>query len=262
MLTGLLYAAVIAMWAVVLLPRWLGTSDKYRDSRSAQRFRRSLQSVSTRRHRSHDVAATPDGRSGRVDTAPADAAIDRHLDLGIDPFVGTAEDGHRRRARQQDARQQATTAAAIRRRRIVLGLAVLTALLILGSLAGVTSIAWAAISSLMFGGYVYLLRTQSRARARAAAQRTRARPGQAAPASAGVRSTWDPMPAHEPSYMRAPRATAVPREIDVDEEGPWTAERMLEQAAALRADGDVDAALGPNEYAYPQEYQTARAVNE
>ncbi|MCB0901114.1 MAG: hypothetical protein KDB83_03125, partial [Actinobacteria bacterium] len=76
------------------------------------------------------------------------------------------------------------------------------------------------------------------------------------------RSTWDPVPAHEPSYMRAPRATAVPREIDVDENGPWTAERMLEQAAALRAEGDVDSELGLDEYAYPQEYQTARAVNE
>ena len=58
-LTGLLYAAVIAMWAVVLLPRWLGTSDKYRDARTTQRFRRSLRSVSVRRHRSHDVAAMP-----------------------------------------------------------------------------------------------------------------------------------------------------------------------------------------------------------
>lgn len=262
MLTGLLYAAVIAMWAVVLLPRWLGTSDKYRDSRSAQRFRRSLQSVSARRHRSHDVAAMPDGRSGRVDTAPADAAIDRHLDLGIDPFVGTAEDGHRRRARQQDARQRATAAAAIRRRRVVAGLGALTALFIVGAVVGLTSIAWAAISSLALAGYVYLLRGQSRARARAAEARRRERAGRIAPVSSESRSTWDPVPAHEPSYMRAPRATAVPREIDVDENGPWTAERMLEQAAALRAEGDVDSELGLDEYAYPQEYQTARAVNE
>ena len=250
------------MWAVVLLPRWLGTSDKYRDSRSAQRFRRSLQSVSARRHRSHDVAAMPDGRSGRVDTAPADAAIDRHLDLGIDPFVGTAEDGHRRRARQQDARQQATAAAAVRRRRVVVGLAALTALLVVGAVAGITSIAWAAMSALALGGYIYLLRSQSRARARVAAARSRERAGRATTTSTETRNTWDPVPAHEPSYMRAPRATAVPREIDVDEQGPWTAERMLEQAAALRAEGDVDAELGLEEYAYPHEYQTARAVNE
>jgi hypothetical protein len=250
------------MWAVVLLPRWLGTSDKYRDSRSAQRFRRSLQSVSARRHRSHDVAAMPDGRSGRVDTAPADAAIDRHLDLGIDPFVGTAEDGRRRRARQQDARQQATAAAAVRRRRIVIGLGAVTALLIAGALLGVTSIAWASISTLALGGYVYLLRAQSRTRARAHAARTREGARRTAPATADTRSTWDPVPAHEPSYMRAPRATAVPREIDVDESGPWTAERMLEQAAALRAEGDADSELGLDEYAYPHEYQTARAVNE
>jgi len=249
------------MWAVVLLPRWLGTSDKYRDSRSAQRFRRSLQSVSARRHRSHDVTAMPDGRAGRVDTAPADAAIDRHLDLGIDPFVGSAEDGHRRRARQQDARKQASAAAAIRRRRIVTGLVAVTGLLVVGAVVGVTSVAWAAISTVALGGYLYLLRGQSRSRARVQEAQRRERAGRAAPATT-VRSTWDPVPAHEPSYMRAPRATAVPREIDVDENGPWTAERMLEQAAALRAEGDVDADLGLDEYAYPQEYQTARAVNE
>lgn len=204
----------------------------------------------------------PDGRSGRVDTAPADAAIDRHLDLGIDPFVGTAEDGHRRRARQQDARQQATAAAAVRRRRIVIGLGAVTALLIVGAVLGITSIAWAAISTLALGGYVYLLRAQSRTRARAHAARTREGARRTAPATADIRSTWDPVPAHEPSYMRAPRATAVPREIDVDESGPWTAERMLEQAAALRAEGDADSELGLDEYAYPHEYQTARAVNE
>jgi hypothetical protein len=37
---------------------------------------------------------------------------------------------------------------------------------------------------------------------------------------------------------------------------------MLEQAAALRAGDDVEAELGLDEYAYPPEYETARAANE
>ncbi|MBK6763331.1 MAG: hypothetical protein IPG68_08665 [Micrococcales bacterium] len=261
MLTGLLYAAVIAMWAVVLLPRWLGTSDKYRDARTTQRFRRSLRSVSVRRHRSHDVAAMPGRRASRVDTAPADAAIDRHLDLGIDPFVGTAEDGHRQRARVQQMRQQATLAAAVRRRRIVAVLAVVTVLLVAGAMMGVTPLPLAVVATGALGGYLYLVRAQSRARAQAAESRRHRDQSGTAPAEASrQRETWEPIRSPEPSYMRAPRATAVPREIDSDD--PWTAERMLEQAAALRAGQDAESDLGLDEYAYPHEYQTARAVNE
>jgi hypothetical protein len=262
-LTGLLYAAVIAMWAVVLLPRWLGTSDRYRDARTSQRFRRSLRSVSVRRHRSHDVAAMPGTKAGRVDMAPADAAIDKHLDLGIDPFVGTAEDTHRQRARQQQVRQQACAAAAVRRRRVLVGLGTATTLLIIGAVLGFAPVFLAVLSSGALGGYVYLLRSQSRARAQVAeARRRRAARDTATDTVQEDRETWEPVAAPVPSYLRAPRATAVPREIDSTANGPWTAERMLEQAAALRAGQDAEAELGLDEYAYPHEYETARAANE
>lgn len=263
MLTGLLYAAVIAMWAVILLPRWLGTSDRYRDARTSQRFRSSLRSV-TQRHRSHDVAAAPGGQASRVDTSPRDSAIDRHLDLGIDPFVGSAEDGHRRRARHQQVRREARAAAASRRRRVMIGLLSATALAVVGVVLGAVPIAAAVLPAGALGGYTYLLRSQSQAR-RQAARSTRAEganPPASESGSGDARGTWEPVAAPEPSYMRAPRATAVPRELDSTENGPWTAERMLEQAAALRSGEDVEAELGLDEYAYPPEYQTARAVNE
>ncbi len=263
MLTGLLYAAVIAMWAVVLLPRWLGTSDRYRDARTTQRFRRSLRSVSARRHRSHDVAAMPGAQAGRVDTAPADTAIDQHLDLGIDPFVGSPEDGHRRRARHHESREAAGVAAALRRKRILTGLAVVSLVSLLGLVAGFVPMPVAVLALAALAGYVYLLASQSRARARAQEARRRrdARAATGVP-SAQRRDTWDPVEAPVPSYLRAPRATAVPREIDSDENGPWTAERMLEQAAALRSGQDAEDELGLDEYAYPSGYETARAVNE
>lgn len=241
MLTGLLYAAVIAMWAVVLLPRWLGTSDRYRDTRTAQRFRRSLRSVSTRRHRSHDVAAMPGARAGRVDTAPRDAAIDEHLDLGIDPFVGTAEDGHRRRARDQHARKQATAAAAVRRRRTLLGLSLASIVSVVGLVMGFVPILLALLSTGALAGYVYLLRSQSKARERLLAARRATSRTDSATDAGQDRNTWEPVEAPVPSYMRAPRATAVPREIDSTDNGPWTAERMLEQAAALRTGEDIEA---------------------
>ncbi len=258
MLTGLLYAAVIAMWAVVLIPRWLGTSDRYRDTRTSKRFQRSLHAVSRRVHRSHDVAAMPGRKPGRVDTAPADAAIDRHLDEGIDPFVGTAEDGHRRRAREHQVRRQASAAAAMRRRRILAGLGGLTALAVVGALVGVVPLMWPVLLGAVLGGYVFLMRNPSRLAgpARPELRRTAAAAADSTPAD-----TWEPREAPEPSYMRAPRATAIPRELDSTKNGPWTAERMLEQAAALRTGEDAEAELGLDELAYP-EYEPARAVNE
>ena len=262
MLTGLLYVAVIGMWAVVLLPRWLGTSDRYRDARSTQRFRRSLHAVSVRRHRSHDMAAKPGSMASRVDTAPADAAIDAHLDHGIDPFVGMPEDKHRRRARAEQVRKQATAVAAGRRRRVLIALGSATVLSLVAAVLGFLPVTLAVISAGALGGYVYLLRSQSRARSRAAAQRRR-RAGEAQNAAPAEQAeqTWDPVEAPIPSYMRAAKATAIPREIDSTKNGPWTAERMLEQAAALRAGEDAESELGLDEYAYP-EYQHARAVNE
>ncbi|MCU0279282.1 MAG: hypothetical protein MUF33_09365 [Candidatus Nanopelagicales bacterium] len=262
MLTGLLYVAVIGMWAVVLLPRWLGTSDRYRDARSTQRFRRSLRAVSVRRHRSHDMAAEPGSSASRVDTAPADAAIDAHLDHGIDPFVGMPEDKHRRRARAEQARAQATAAAAVRRRRVLIVLGAATSLSLIAAVVGFLPFTLAVVCAAALGGYLYLLRSQSRIRARAAADRRRsAGTAKTATATSGAEQTWDPVEAPIPSYMRAAKATAIPREIDSTKNGPWTAERMLEQAAALRAGEDAEAELGLDEYAYP-EYQHARAVNE
>lgn len=258
MLTGLLYAAVIAMWAVVLIPRWLGTSDRYRDTRTSKRFRRSLHAVSRRTHRSHDVAAMPGRGPSRVDTAPADTAIDRHLDLGIDPFVGTPEDGHRRRARAHHARRQASVAAAVRRRRILVGLGGLTGLSLLGALAGAVPLMWPVLLGAALGGYVFLLRNPATLSGEVRTPAPVAEPVAETPAAA---ATWEPREAPEPSYMRAPRATAVPRELDSTANGPWTTERMLEQAAALRSGEDIDAELGLDELAYP-EYEPARAVNE
>ena len=101
-----------------------------------------------------------------MDTAPADAAIDQHLDLGIDPFVGSPEDGHRRRARHHESRKAAGAAAALRRKRILTGLAAVSLVSVLGLVAGFVPMPLALLALAALAGYVYLLAAQSRARAR------------------------------------------------------------------------------------------------
>lgn len=44
--------------------------------------------------------------------------------------------------------------------------------------------------------------------------------------------TWQPVESPVPSYVRAAKATAYPRNLDAQK--PWTAQEMLEQAARLR----------------------------
>lgn len=265
MLTGLLYAAVVAMWAVVLIPRWLGASDRYRETRSVQRFRHSLRSVRPRRsHRSHDVSVVEGKRVGRVDTSPADSAIDDHLNLGIDPFAGSREDAHRQHAKAAQTRREAVSASARRRRRITSGLVAATVVTTLLMLVGMMSPVLPVLSALALGGFVYLVRTQVANRdaaARAAAQASRPATARSATQEA-TNAVWEPVHAPEPSYLRAPRATSFPREIDSTVNGEWTSERMLEQAAALRTGQDIDEELGTEEYAHPAEFSPARAVNE
>lgn len=136
-----------------------------------------------------------------------------------------------------------------------------TGISFVGMILGFLSLTMFLLSAVALVVYGYLLRTQAVSRRRAtlaarASGRTAGAPARTAD------NTWNAVSSPEPSYMRAPRATPVPREIDATEEGPWTAERMLEQAAALRAGEDAEAELGLDEYAYPSEYVSPRAVNE
>ncbi len=152
-------------------------------------------------------------------------------------------------------RKQASVAAAVRRRRIVVGLGGLTAVSLVGAVIGFVPLMWPVLLASALGGYVFLLRNSAKLVTPTAEPAATPAPAPAAEA------TWQPRSAPEPSYMRAPKATAVPREIDSTANGPWTAERMLEQAAALRTGADAEAELGLDELAYP-EYETARAANE
>ena len=196
-----------------------------------------------------------------MDTAPADSAIDRHLDYGIDPFVGSVEDGHRRRARQQQVRELAAVDAASRRRRILIGLVAATGITFIGMALGFLSLTMFLISAVSLVVYGYLLRRQAVARRQETLAARASGRSSTAPQTAAD-NTWNPVRSPEPSYMRASRATAVPRNIDDTAEGPWTAERMLEQAAALQSGEDVEAELGLDEYAHPSQYAGPRAVNE
>lgn len=83
--------------------------------------------------------------------------------------------------------------------------------------------------------------------------------------------SWDAVPTTLPTYVTAPRASAVPRGIDRSRPGEWTGEAMMETAQSMRTRARADALeRGPVGYGadtaeipvVKDGYSSRRAVNE
>ena len=147
MLTGLVYAAVILLWAVVLVPQWLRRHERNAEHRTTLTFHRAMRALERRRvsrgvsRARHDVDVTVAGARSRVhdrvsvgdDTL---SPIDQHLDHGVDPFEGSATEDHLRHVRRLRAESHARSTANLRRRQVqqvLIGLSVIgLVLLVMG----------------------------------------------------------------------------------------------------------------------------------
>lgn len=256
-MTGLIYVAIIAVWAVVLVPQWLRRHDRLDPQRSVSRFSRSMQALAERpsvlgipltserdgQSRASDstsaTAADPQAEVRRVTrpSAPTAKASRKAAGQAIEKAAGSG-----RKAAAAGARAGASMrgSSAASRRRVVL--AVLTAGLVgvVGLVAAgvLLPIAIAAPVALM-GGFVVAARSQvTRERARREAGRRPATVPATASASPTVRrtpstatgGTWEARPTTLPTYVTAPPASGFPRVIDTETPGAWTAAAMLERA--------------------------------
>ena len=212
--TGLIYLVIIALWAAVLIPMWLRRHDQISEVRSTARFSSAMKSLS------------------RVD----------------DP----------ERTERDVAHRDAAEAAARRRALVLVVLISVVLLSLVGGFAGATP-KWLPImlASLLAA---YLVAAAMTAGARAASTQRRA--AQPAPSRASIdraRETaaddfetwdawededdsWSPVPATIPTYVNAPRATAVARPIDHAAGGVWSGSAMVDAANEMReAQRAVDA---------------------
>ena len=115
--TGLIYVAIIAVWAVVLVPTWLRRHDHLDSTRSVDRFSRSLQALAQRD--SILGIPLPEVRRCPRESGPGRGRLRGH------PGQPQATAGRRRSAGPRPARARARRPRAGRaagRRRIVLGL--------------------------------------------------------------------------------------------------------------------------------------------
>ena len=217
--SGLIYAAIVAAWAAVLVPRWVRRNEEVDQAREA------------------DLA-----RGVRV-LGPADSLTPsartqaRHASLAVDtaePAVVTVN--------ERGVEPSTDYGRAARRRRRVLAVLVI-------ALVGVTVAAvvgriplWSvAAPTLVLGVFVWLARRAAAAEANSRARRRRLEPTGAAviaspriaaldepaPSKPADPDEWEPVPVPLPTYLTKPKAPQLAtRSIDLSHPGAWTSGRL------------------------------------
>ncbi len=246
---GLIYAGIVAAWAIVLAPAWIRRSDERFDPLMAARSSAGVR-VLTRRPRRGPAPSAPSGRP----TAPP--ATTRSARYGDQPAARTrvARVAARPPVRQQaqpPPKPQRALARTAKRRQFVISMAV--AVIGLGvAVALAAAPVWApALPTVALAGYVIRVRGEARrayertrrarmadARRAEARRRAEAIVAAAPPASAERRQrpalvnpdgTWQPVKIPLPSYVTAPVAGAGRRDsrpIVLGAYGSWTRRRM------------------------------------
>jgi hypothetical protein len=237
--TGLIYLVIIALWAAVLIPIWLRRHDQISEVRSTARFSSAMRSLGSQGQPQYamEMSAVPSFLS------TPEVAVPRPVSSS--PVRSVDADFQR-----DAARQKAAT-----RRAIVLGS--LTGLLLVTLIAAFLGFApkWAPIvMALPVVGFVaaaaMTASERSAARPTRAVRRTEGSvPRTAAPTAERAQTdaewenwnawddedeSWEAVPTTLPTYVDAPRASAVPRGIDRATPGEWTGSAMVETAQAMR----------------------------
>lgn len=171
--TGLLYVAILVLWAVVLVPMWLRRHERTAEHRTTRRFRHAMATLDRSRLTRRPVDVMLVARSGQHGTSSApttlassmvlDSSVDLHLDHGVDPFVDTHEEHEVLLARRADSRRVAVRIAAARRRRTLAALLGATLLVGVAGFFGLVALWLVAVPVLAAVGFLVLARTQVRA---------------------------------------------------------------------------------------------------
>jgi hypothetical protein len=293
--TGVIYVVIIALWAAVLIPIWLRRHDRISEVRSTARFSSAMKTL---------------GGRGRLTPAFSEGghADDYFTASTTGRGYGTAPrrrtDPEARMRRGDETRQSSgydfegmdpsyerelVRRSAATRRAVVLG--TLTALLLLALILAIVGVLpqWLPIlTAVPVVAFVLAtaLTASSRSTASATTRRAPAPRRRAAPESAVASASaeddweswnawddedsWEAVPTTLPTYVTAPRASAVPRGIDKAHPGEWTGEAMVETARAMRtrptgsavgSAGDVDFSAETAEIPVVS-YDSRRAANQ
>jgi hypothetical protein len=269
---GLIYAIIIALWAVVLVPMWVRRHDEARQSKSVDRFSDAMRTLARR----------PGNSGGREIVVP-------HRESN--PLVHSTSRG------PVSAPVSRTSAPLAQRRRRTSLVLIGSVLIVLGlGLLSVVPVWLALVPALLLVGFVVHLRLEQRRadeRRERQARRQRELAARSARDEAGIRArvvttaarsrveveveveaeaqpdaegvydavadhVWDPVPVPAPTYVNAPKAPRSVRTIDLTRPGHWTSGRG--ETPATDVDGDAAPAAAAAEVE-SEEIAPRRAVN-
>jgi hypothetical protein len=274
--SGLIYAVIVALWAVVLVPMWLRRHDEVTESRSIDRFQGAM----------HILSRRP--AAARASASQSESVGDRREVLQPKRSRRAIPDG------AEEALASPAARAGRRRARVLAVFLILIVLVITLALLHVVPMWAVAIPVVLLVGYLLQVRHAIRSarasefaarRARAAQLRAARRPGTTAglrrpevvaeadvffdvqadysvapaartpmPATASValdesadegdfydavaERVWEPVPVPLPTYVSAPKAPRSVRVIDLTMAGAWTSGRLDPDAVAEDLDAD------------------------
>ncbi|HVQ87494.1 MAG TPA: hypothetical protein VMT88_04855 [Actinomycetes bacterium] len=269
---GLLYAAIVILWAAVLIPMWLRGHDSTVENRSAERFGQAMR-ILARRSDNQDGAQDEDELPEDQQTQPAtyiDAYGDEVPLTGQDRQVPRSRDqadpaqptptrprrsaiaaGTARRVLQASRDRQSRPRPSLAHRRARTLFVLLGAALLLTLTAVVGVFAWWAPLPVIALLVAFVVHLRGQAKRNEALRARRSRPAAANPeASAGATITEETAVSAEPEKRRhSSRATFVP--------GPSRA--MVVETKGSTAEAD-DEAWQPNPLPVPTYVTAPKAV--
>ena len=232
-MSAVIYAAIVVMWAVVLVPMWLRRHDAATESRSVDRFSTAMRTLSRR-------TTSGPGRRYVVMPRRSEGGVSVHVSGAAVPPAPPAKPAKpvARPARPAQA-TRARKSLVARRRRLFLGLIGLTLFTMLLAAVGVFSWALQIVFDVVLIAFVIHLRGQVKRAATASQRRAPAaptprrpvsrpaapaRPRQAAASAPMVDEpleatgtddgTWEPVRIPPPTYtLKPPAPVEIPSDI-------------------------------------------------
>lgn len=241
--SGLIYAAIVAVWAAVLVPRWIRRNEEIDRAREEDAARGVRVLDRHQRHpRAPHVSATGELAAGQPNRPARESrSVDQPVDAAPSQESGSSLAGS---VRAGPAVGTGTT----RRRRVLTVLLLTLVTATLGTIAGLLPAGLIGVPAAVLLGFVVLAR---RATVREASWRHRGRMRQLARhrAEAAARhehshrrvavldepepveptdpDAWEPISVPLPTYLTKPKAEPhVVRTIDLTSAGAWTSGRL------------------------------------
>lgn len=232
--SGLIYAAIVAGWAAILVPRWVRQNEEIDQARHADKARR-VRVLEPTAEMARSARTQARHESLPVVVAERPAEVDA---------VGEYDDGR----------------AARRRRRVLILLVVTLATVAVIAVIGTVPLWSVAIPALLLVGFIHLARRAAlaeanRPRVRRPLATTTATRSTSAPRTPAVGEpsptepvdphAWQPVPVPLPTYLLKDKAPdSVTRTIDLTHPGAWTSGPLEPANSRTRRPMPVSAPVG------------------